>query len=62
MDLSMPTEYFYLRPALGTYADPRKPTAKWHIAQQKYCGTVARGGSGPRKQGLVRNVKPELAV
>jgi hypothetical protein len=47
-NLSVPTEYFYLRPAQGAYADPHKPSTKWHIAQQRHCGTVARGGRATR--------------
>lgn len=54
--------YFYPHPAQGTYADPYKPSTKWHTAQQRHCVTVARGGSGPKKQVLIRNVKLGLSL
>jgi len=37
----MPSGYFYPFPAQGTYADPYKPSTKWHTARQKNYGTVS---------------------
>jgi hypothetical protein len=60
--LPVPSEYFYLDPAQGTYAGPYKPPTKWHTAQQRHCGPVVCGGKGPKTLDLIRNVKPGLAV
>lgn len=58
----MPSEYFYPHHAQGAYLDPHKPSTNWYTAQQGQCVTVAHGGSGPKKQDLIRNVKPALAA
>ena len=60
--VSISTHSLCMEPVHGTCADPYKPSTKWHTAQQRHCGTVARGRNGPKKQDLIRNVKPGLAV
>ena len=61
-NLPVSSEYFYPHRAQGTYAEPHKPSTKWHTVQHRLCGTVARGSNGPKKQDHIRTVKPGLAV
>jgi hypothetical protein len=62
MEFICASEYFYPFPVHGTCAYPHKPSTKWHTAQQRHCVTMARVGSGPKNQDLIRNVKQGLAV